>query len=119
MENKTIERLKQDFENKFDCYADTDNGLPIMAMTFDAVKELFSKYASQQTASLEARIKELEGALKDFRDADFAAYIKNARNKFAGKIRQCFDLMSMDDRVAIEDLLIAYDQMYDKLTKKI
>lgn len=48
--------LKQDFENKFDCYADTDNGLPIMAMTFDAVKELFGKYATEQQSLSEAEL---------------------------------------------------------------
>lgn len=36
--------LEQLFNNKSDCYADSDNGMPIQAMTFDAVKELLSRY---------------------------------------------------------------------------
>lgn len=37
---KTAEEIEQYFYNHSDCYADTDNGLPITAMTLEAVKRL-------------------------------------------------------------------------------
>lgn len=48
-------------------------------------------------------------------DSDFIKYVREERMKFADKMYAWFQLQPADKRVAIEDLLITYDQMGDRL----
>lgn len=48
-------------------------------------------------------------------EPEFIEFVKNERKSFSYKAAHFFFNLSADDRVVIENLLIAYDQMVEKL----